>query len=307
MVSLPICLSRMFCAALAMREWLEMFAACFCCTIRDVIVMGHNILRGKYREMTHGPFSCEKDLEIVTPTLARLSWRTGWGCQAYVVHERYYGEIINKMWGSKRYACIEEFTNVGNDHWYLTSPLPVSQEAKKFNFEYSQTSYLKNCEGKSPPAVPAIAATTPSSGAATCVPKLMGDLYCDQDNNMQACNWDGGDCWSRRPFVRHQMTLNEHMLRAAQRNMQQLIASSKSRAPLPRVHILHVPKAGGLSIRTALGCFCGSDDYTDPAGGHKAGNCDRTTYNGPFVCHGHAAKCSDIPDGEPYVVFFRHP
>ena len=26
------------------------------------------------------------------------------------------------------------------------------------------------------------------------VPELQGDGYCDDENNMAACNWDGGDC-----------------------------------------------------------------------------------------------------------------
>ena len=26
------------------------------------------------------------------------------------------------------------------------------------------------------------------------VPEFQGDGYCDDENNMAACNWDGGDC-----------------------------------------------------------------------------------------------------------------
>ena len=45
--------------------------------------------------------------------------------------ERYYGDLIRKIWGSRRYACIEEFTNVAEDNWFLTSPLPVSQVSRR--------------------------------------------------------------------------------------------------------------------------------------------------------------------------------
>ena len=30
--------------------------------------------------------------------LARLPARSGWGCHAYVLHARSYGDIINDMW-----------------------------------------------------------------------------------------------------------------------------------------------------------------------------------------------------------------
>ena len=30
------------------------------------------------------------------------------------------------------------------------------------------------------------------------VPEFQGDGYCDDENNMAACNWDGGDCCNNK-------------------------------------------------------------------------------------------------------------
>lgn len=273
--------------------------------------MGHNIKRGMRRELKHGPFDCRDDLEFVTPRLARLKWRTAWGCQAYIVHERYYATMISKMWQNPRYACLEELTNVGEDNWFLTSPLPVSQVTKQQNFKYSQTPFFMNCIGKSDVAVLSQETVTnaPRQMIQTkaCNTSLLHNYQCNSINNRRSCNWDGGDCTDNRPYNKRLSSTNSAAVAHAAITTQKLIASTSKRQLFPRIHVLHIPKAGGLSIRSTIGCFCGSDDFDDPAGGKGAGHCDRTTTHGPFICHGHSVTCADLPPGEPYAVFFRNP
>merc|ERR1719201_1005991 len=79
-----------------------------------------------------------------------------------------------------------------------------------------------------------------------------GDGDCDETNNCGGCDWDGGDCEAPKG--------EESNYEGA-------------------VHILHIAKTGGLSLRNAIGCSCPDQ------GGRK--HCELTSNKGLFVCHGH--------------------
>jgi len=101
---------------------------------------------------------------------------------------------------------------------------------------------------------------------------LKGDGDCDETNNCGGCDWDGGDCTAPK---------------GEESNYE------------GTVHILHIAKTGGLSLRNAIGCSCPDQ------GGRK--HCELTSNKGLFVCHGHEITCHDIPADEPYAVVYRNP
>ena len=49
-----------------------------------------------------------------------------------------------------------------------------------------------SCSSSTSPPSPTPPSSTPPSGCGS--PQWQGDGYCDDENNNEACQWDGGDC-----------------------------------------------------------------------------------------------------------------